>query len=157
MKLIKFTSILLCIILLVSVFSGCDTPEESKSDTSSKDSLLQNSEDISETVSEESSKTNEVVSITDTTPKGTCFSTALDFFYQDDTYAYCFSSTPKHEYIIVEYADGTTQNVKEALAEGNITLDDLDDFGIKYGKQSIREMEENPENRQDQIDDNSNE
>ena len=56
MKLIKFTSILLCTILLVAIFAGCDTPEESMSDTSSKDPLLNTSEDVSENVSEEISE-----------------------------------------------------------------------------------------------------
>ncbi len=156
MKLIKIASVLLCFLVVATVFMGCTATDESKVPAGGN-------VNVSDAVSEqeqnktESSKNIEVASITDTTPKGTYLSTDLDFFYHDDTYAYCFSSTPKHEYIIVEYADGTTQNVKEALAEGNITLDDLDDFGIKYGKQSIREMEENLENRQDQIDDNSNE
>lgn len=156
MKLIKFTSIFLCFLMAAAVFMGCASIEESEKSAGGNANV---SDAVSEQEQnkEESSKINEAVSITDTTPKGTYFSTALDFFYHDDTYAYCFSSTPKHKYIIVEYADGTTQNVKEALAEGNITLDDLDDFGIKYGKQSIREVEENLENRQDQIDNNSNE
>lgn len=156
MKLIKFTSVLLCFIMAAAVFMGCASIEESEK-SAGGDANVSDAVSEQEQNKEESSKINEVVGITDTTPKGTYFSTALDFFYHDDTYAYCFSSTPKHEYIIVEYADGTTQNVKEALAEGNITLDDLDDFGIKYGKQSILEMEENLENRQDQIDNNSNE
>ena len=146
MKLIKFTSILLCLVLLVSVFAGCDTPEESKSDTSSKDSLLQNSEDISQTVSEEiSEEVSEEVShalgfvIVDKRGEQSDWNDALDTFYTDEDYKYSFHSWPMHKYVIVEYEDGTTQNVKEALEEGNITIADLDRFNIEYLKYPIEE------------------
>ena len=146
MKLIKFTSILLCIILLVFVFAGCDTPEESMSDTSSKDSLLNTSEDISETVSEEiSEEVSEDVSqvlgfvIVDKRDEMEGWDDAIDTFYRDETYEYNFPGQPMHKYVIVEYEDGTTQNVKEALADGKITITDLDRFDIKYFKDPIRE------------------
>lgn len=142
MKLIKFTSILLCIILLVSVFTGCDTPEESKTDVTSKDSLLQNSEDISETVSEEVlEEVSEVLEfiIIDKRDERDFWDDAIETFYRDDTYEYCFSGSPMHEYVIVEYADGTTQNVQEAFDAGNITIADLDRFNIEYLKSPIEE------------------
>ncbi|MBQ3597806.1 MAG: hypothetical protein II987_00905 [Clostridia bacterium] len=139
MKLIKFTSILLCIILLVAVFAGCDTPEESKADVTSKDSLLQNSEDVSETVSEETSEEGSVeVSeglgfvIVDKRGEKTMWDEGLDTFYIDENYEYAFSNTSMHKYIIVEYEDGTSQNVKEAMADGKVTIADLDRFNIEY-------------------------
>ena len=145
MKLIKFTSILLCIILLVSVFAGCDTPEESKSDTSSKDSLLQNSEDISETVSEEiSEEVSEEVSqalgfvIVDKRGEQSDWNDIVDTFYTDEDYKYSFPNWDMHKYVIVEYEDGITQNVKEALEAGYITIADLDIFNIEYLKSPIK-------------------
>ena len=140
MKLIKFTSILLCIILLVSIFTGCDTPEESKSDTSSKDPLLQNSEDISETVSEEVlEEVSEVLEfiIIDKRDERDFWDDLSVVLYRDDTYKYYFSGSPMHEYVIVEYADGTTQNVLEAFRAGNITIADLDRFNIVYWKSPV--------------------
>lgn len=139
MKLIKFISILLCFIMVVAVFAGCDTPEESKSDTSSKDSLLHTSEEISETVSEEISvDVSEEVSeglgfvIVDKRGEKTMWGESLDTFYIDENYEYAFSNTDMHKYIIVEYEDGTSQNVKEAIEAGKITIADLDRFNIEY-------------------------
>ena len=144
MKLIKFTSILLCFLMAVSVFAGCDTPEESKSDTSSKDSLLHTSDDISETVSEENSEeVLEEVSqaldfvIVDYRDTRGFADLAIDAFYKDDEYIYFFGYDGMHEYVIVEYADGTTQNVAEAFQAGNITIADLDRFDIGYVKMPV--------------------
>ena len=142
MKLIKFTSVLLCFLMVAAVFAGCDTPEESKSDTSSKDPLLNTSEDISETVSEEVlEEVSEVLEfiIVDKRGEKEGFDDAEDLFYEDENYRYVFEAWPMHEYIIVEYSDGTTQNVKEALEDGNITIADLDRFDIKYFKRPIEE------------------
>lgn len=143
MNLIKFTSILLCTILLVAIFAGCDTPEESMSDTSSKDPLLNTSEDISETVSEEISEEvlEEVsqvldfviVDYRDTHGFADC---GYDIFYKDEECYYYLPFSRMSEYVIVEYADGTTQNIKEALEAGNITIADLDRFNIEYFKGS---------------------
>ena len=40
MKLIKFTSILLCFLMLTAMFAGCDTPEESNADIGDNNRLL---------------------------------------------------------------------------------------------------------------------
>ena len=138
MKLIKFTSVLLCFLMVAAVFAGCDTPEESKSDTSSKDSLLQNSEDISEAVSEEVSQVLGFV-IVDKRGEQSEWNDTVDTFYTDEDYKYSFPNWDMHKYVIVEYEDGTTQNVKEALANGNITIADLDRFNIEYLKSPIEE------------------
>ena len=142
MKLIKFTSVLLCFLMVAAVFAGCDTPEESKSDTSSKDPLLNTSEDVSETVSEEVlEEASEVLEfiIVDKRDEMEWWDDAIDTFYRDETYEYNFPGQPMHKYVIVEYEDGTTQNIKEALEAGNITIADLDRFDIKYFKDPIRE------------------
>lgn len=54
-------------------------------------------------------------------------------FYSDDNYNYWFSSTLS-PHIIVYYKNGTTQNIKDALAEGHIIIANLDTFGIEYQK-----------------------
>lgn len=139
MKLIKFTSILLCLVLLVSVFAGCDTPEESKSDTSSKDSLLHTSEDISETVSKEvSAEVTEttVVAIENRYDKDT-INDALEPFYHDDEWVYSFAN-PISGYVYVVYSDGTEQKIKEALAEGRVNITILDEFEFPYYKHKMK-------------------
>lgn len=70
---------------------------------------------------------------------GAVWDEALDEFFQDEDYIYYFGERPHSAYIIVEYSDGTTQNVKEALEDGNITIADLDRFDIKYFKNPIEE------------------
>ena len=51
MKLIKFTSILLCFLMVAAMFAGCDTPEESKADITES-----NISDVSEEVSAQESE-----------------------------------------------------------------------------------------------------
>ena len=148
MKPIKFTSILLCFLMVAAVFAGCDTPEESKGDVNSKDTTSQNAENISETVSEEISEevleeVSEEVSqaldfvIVDYRDTRGFSDLAIDAFYTDDEYIYFFGCDGMHEYVIVEYADGTTQNVAEAFQAGNITIADLDRFDIGYVKMPV--------------------
>lgn len=52
-------------------------------------------------------------------------------FYEDDVYFYSFGN-PQSDYTVVKYTDGSCQRLKEALAEGNVKIPDLDTFGIKY-------------------------
>ena len=61
---------------------------------------------------------------------------ALEGFWIDGEYTYCFSSIKSH-YIIVHYSDGTQENVREAMEGGRVTLSDLDRFGIGYYKEEI--------------------
>ena len=141
MKLFKFTSILLCIILLVSVFVGCDTPEESKADVNSKDSLLQNSEDVSETVSEEISEegSEQLTFVIENRMRETeAFPDAVEEIYRDDEMVYWFPSIMSGVYVVV-YSDGTEQGIKEALAEGKVSIADLDRFNIDYMKTPVEQ------------------
>ena len=145
MKLIKFTSILLCLVLLVSVFAGCDTPEESKGDVNSKDTTSQNAENISETVSEEIS---EEVSkdnleqldfvIEDRTKLGEALPDMPEEIYRDNEWVYTLPDIRSGN-IFVVYSDGTEQGIKEALAEGKVSITDLDTFDILYFKYPIEE------------------
>ena len=63
----------------------------------------------------------------------------VDTFYTDEDYKYSFPNWDMHKYVIVEYEDGITQNVKEALEAGYITIADLDIFNIEYLKSPIEE------------------
>ena len=152
MKLIKYTSVLLCFLMVAAMFACCDTPEgnkvdvskndtgeniseiseESKHDTVSKDYLLQNSEDVSEETSEELT-----FIIENRYPDG--YNTLeIEEFFQDNEWVYVFPS-PISSYVIVVYSDGTEQGIKEALAEGRVKVTDLDKFDIFYGKEPIEE------------------
>lgn len=140
MKLIKFTSILLCFLMVAAMFAGCDTPEESKAD-SSKDSLLQNSDDISETVSEEiSEEVSEQLTfvIEDRTEYGEVVDDMPEEIYRDDEWIYKLPNLRSGN-IIVVYSDGTEQGIIEALAEGKVSITDLDRFNIYYFKYPIEE------------------
>ena len=64
---------------------------------------------------------------------GVSYDTALELFYTDDRYNYYFSNIIS-QYIIVEFDDGTKNNVKDALTAGEITISDLDKFEIQYSK-----------------------
>ncbi|MBQ9859972.1 MAG: hypothetical protein IJO76_04770 [Clostridia bacterium] len=58
---------------------------------------------------------------------------AFQTFYEDGDYEYQFN-TWKKEYVLVHYADGGEKTVDAALADGDITLKDLDSYGIAYRK-----------------------
>ena len=62
---------------------------------------------------------------------------ALEEFYSDDTYTYYFPSIRSSK-VIVYYTDGSDQTVKDALAEGNIQISDLDQYGIQYYKEAVK-------------------
>lgn len=64
---------------------------------------------------------------------GVSYDTALELFYTDDRYNYYFSNIIS-QYIIVEFDNGTKNNVKDALTAGEITISDLDKFEIQYSK-----------------------
>lgn len=63
---------------------------------------------------------------------------ALEGFYNDGEYEYYFSSIKSH-YIDVYYSDGMTENVRDAIGAGRVTIADLDKFEIHYYKLPIDE------------------
>ncbi len=126
--------VLLCLLLLLSALAGCEQVEESKTDISNSD-ISEISEEVSPESSDETSEVSKENAFIIVDNRGDDWSDITDYFFQDDIYNYYFILWPMHEYIIVEYADGTTQNVKEALEDGNITIEDLDRFGIGYMKE----------------------
>jgi len=80
----------------------------------------------------DTSDVTEIINIVDLTLNGDILTAdALEGFYTDGTHDYYFSSI-KSQYIIVEFSDGTTMNVKEAFERELITIADLDRFNIGY-------------------------
>ena len=61
---------------------------------------------------------------------------ALEGFFSDGEYDYYFPSI-KSRYIDVYYSDGTSENIKDAIAAGRVTIADLDTFDIGYYKEPI--------------------
>ena len=78
-------------------------------------------------------KTIKVKSIVDNSEGEKLFD-APERFYSDAIYNYYFPDV-RGKFIIVTYADGTTENVREAFDKGHINLNDLDEFGIEYTKE----------------------
>ena len=75
---------------------------------------------------------NTVVKIIDRTKEeGFAYDTALEKFFEDKENEYCFGGIYS-QYIIAEYSDGTQRTVKEALARDDMTIADLDRFGVRY-------------------------
>ncbi|MBQ3509723.1 MAG: hypothetical protein IJA90_06900 [Peptococcaceae bacterium] len=57
--------------------------------------------------------------------------TALEKFYEDESNEYYFSVI-KSQYIVVTYNDGSSEDIVTALADGRVTMTDLDKFNIEY-------------------------
>ena len=64
--------------------------------------------------------------------EGQPFPDVKEPFFEDDKYIYTFG-VPKIGYVTVVYRDGRTENVRDALVNGSISISDLDRFGIQYG------------------------
>jgi len=56
---------------------------------------------------------------------------ALEEIYKDSKYTYSLPCT-KSSYIVVKYSDGSVENIKTALNNGNIKITDLKKFNIQY-------------------------
>ena len=73
-----------------------------------------------------------ITDITDPTKKkGFSYDTATEKFFEDETYDYLFRGIYS-QYVIVQYADGTTEDIVTALNSGKASIADLDRFGIHY-------------------------
>ncbi len=84
--------------------------------------------------SQSATKTKSIERIVDhSVDDGVSYDNAFELFYTDDKYNYYFSNIIS-QYIIVEFDDGTKNNVKDALTAGEITISDLDKFKIQYSK-----------------------
>ena len=87
--------------------------------------------------------TKEVASIVDKTVEDPSISTIKEkeVIYEDSVFEYYFDSI-KSGYVIVTYADGTSENVYLALKHDRIKITDLTKFDIKFNK-SIKKSENN--------------
>ncbi len=135
-----FLFLLLAILVL---FAGCQSTSIDKPNTE-----ISNTTDGTEITDQSSAtQTVEVIEIIDKTKTEdiTC-ADALQKFYADAEYNY-FYSCIKSEYVIVEYSDGSQKTVEEALKIGDITIEDLDKFEIKYYKETLDGKETQVENQ----------
>lgn len=57
----------------------------------------------------------------------------LESFYEDNNYTYYWNCV-KSEYVIVEYESGYKEMISDALKNGTITIEDLDNYNIEYIK-----------------------
>ncbi len=124
----------LCLLLILSVFAGCEQ-EEKGNDSVNNDISDENSQQIADNISKDQSNVDEsTIEVIDIVfPEDRLYDAALDNFYEDDEYIYQFGCLMS-DAITVYYSDGTTQNVKEALADGNIVITDLNKYNITYTK-----------------------
>lgn len=118
----KILLLLLCVIFALSAFMGCEEAEENSPD---KESLPDES-----SVPEESYEIIVVDIVCDAEDKQNANDSEI--IYIDETTVYVLKGSSQD--IIVSYSDGSRQNVKDALEEGNITIEDLDRFEIRYTK-----------------------
>ena len=129
----KVLYILLCILLTLCMLVSCEDSEESIASVS-KDMPTEDSSNIAGEIFQENSNiTENAKQVVDIVLDGDGFDAALDNFYEDDEYIYQFGCLMS-DAITVYYSDGTTQNVKEALADGNIVITDLNKYNITYTK-----------------------
>ena len=75
----------------------------------------------------------DVVDIMDTTKdiKDFACAEALEEFYSDDNYSYCWNCI-KDKYMIVRYESGYEETISSALKNSTIDISDLDRYDIKY-------------------------
>lgn len=78
------------------------------------------------------SKVGNIVEIDDKTlEEGYMCAMAIEKFYEDEKYEYYFNCI-KSGSIIVKYDSGHEENIKDALAAGNIEISDLKEYNIDY-------------------------
>ena len=128
----------------VSVGEESETPAESSEDASvGEESKTPNESETpneSDTPDESEALDNtstapSKLEVTDIVLPPDIYDDAIQLFYSDDEYEYYFPAMIMYS-LKVHYSDGSTQNAKDAIDEGNITLADLDRFEIKYYKYS---------------------
>ena len=125
------------------LFAGCQSTSIDKPNTE-----ISNTTDGKEITDQSSAtQTVEVIEIIDMTKiEEISCAEALQKFYTDAEYNY-FYSCIKGEYVIVKYSDGSQKTVEEALKIGDITIEDLDKFEIKYYKETLDGKETQGDNQ----------
>ena len=111
---------------------GTDVPKITETDPPNESVLPETDSPETDAPETDSNGQPVIVNITDrTTIEDIQTSSALEYFFSDDSFNYYFGSI-KSQHIIVEFSDGTTMNVKEAFELGRVTIADLDRFNIAY-------------------------
>ena len=129
--------------------AGSESPDETtESDESLKDALEDafdkikdkekddNKEDKKNKNDKSETSNKKIVKIEDTATPDMVFAQAIEVFHKDKTHEYYFNCIYS-QCIIVTYEDGTTETIKEALNNGNISINDLDIHNIGYRKRPI--------------------
>ena len=125
----RFMTLVFAFVFLLS-FAGCGDTENKESDISQTRTDTTNSITEQPIDSNPIDKIKEIKSITDNT-NDRAFPDVEEPFFEDESYIYIFGN-PISQYVIVEYTDGSTENVKEALERGHIQITDLDKYSINY-------------------------
>jgi len=120
----KYILLTLIIILALSLCSCMNTKNET------------GEQEIAETngVNTDMPEMNKVldkITVTADVNPGTPREDMKEVFFEDESYIYSFNY-PQSSVIKAFYTDGSEQNVKDALNDGNITISDLDRFNISY-------------------------
>lgn len=89
-------------------------------------------------VTQSPSNASQLVNIVDENKDGMAM-TAIDLFYESGIYQYYFPVITRSVYAY--FADGSKKEVRKALKDGSITIDDLTRFGIKFYKTVNREID----------------
>ncbi len=148
----KVLLLLLCVAFTLSAFMSCEQAEESKADISeSKNESQTESTDASEEASEiEESSSDKESDVSDESSapdesdeisvvnivcdfEDKLYNAALETIYVDEVYVYFLGSYCSQD-ITVIYSNGSFRNVKDALADGSVTIEDLDTFDVPYAK-----------------------
>ncbi len=129
--------VLVCVLSLVGCSQQQNTSEENSNEQINSEP---NESSVSSTqINSEPNEPNEssqasvyVVEIWDRSIReGLAVATAEEKFWEDETNEYYFPNIISH-HVMVEDNTGRTVDVKTALEEGLITVEDLDTYGIGY-------------------------
>ena len=139
----KLIALVLALVCTLCLFSCAKTQEqnteqrnvpENKENTSTETTVTTDAaeEETKDLSSEIPGAVVHVVDIWDqTTREQIACASALEKFWEDETNEYYFECI-KSQYIIVMDSTGRTVDVVTALNEGLITIETLDNYGIKY-------------------------
>jgi len=132
----KLIPLLLAFTFLFS-FTGCGNAENKENDISQTPVYTTNhiteqpiDSNFVDTIKEIKDITNNM--------NGMCFPDGFDViesFFEDESYIYTFGS-PISQYVVVEYTDGSTESINEALENGHVQITDLDKYNINYASVS---------------------
>ncbi|MBQ3099501.1 MAG: hypothetical protein IJC50_00780 [Clostridia bacterium] len=132
------TSIITSILITALLFAGCASNDTAKPDDTAEKSRAETEDrtEISEIPEDDGIYVTSIIdrTVTENIPTDD----ALEGFHADEEYVYYFPSIKSH-YVTVEYSDQSERPLKEAFFRGDITVAELDRFGIEYGRQSHAE------------------